>query len=193
MADPKEETKKREEEARTRAEDEKKRQEERDKKNRDDMQAREKHAQSQDKSRGDRASGSLAYTPAPKGPPLPTSDPRGDTFLTHDEVSDLAGDVRPGEIAWIKLDEEGTPTGVATTEIPKTATESFARVVGAPSGKYDELVTPSGAPITRFMNPEAGMWDEGMLLRNPPPEETEESKKWKSPVGAPVINQPVAT
>jgi hypothetical protein len=193
MADPKEEAKKREEEARKRAEDERKKHEERDKKNRDDMQAREKHVSDQQSKRGSRPGGSLAYSPAPKGEPLPTVDPRGDTFLTHDEISDLAGELRPGEIGWLKLDEEGTPVGAATNEIPKTATESFARVVGAPSGKYDEIVTPSGAPVTRFMNPEAGMWDEGMLLRNPPPEETEEQKKWKSPAGAPVVNQPVTT
>ena len=188
MAEDPNSAKAREAAEKKRAEEEAKRKAEQDKKRQDDANARDKQARA-----GSRPGGSLAYTPAPRGEPLPTVDPRGDTFLTADEISSLAGEIRPGEIGWLKLDEEGTPTGAATTEIPRVDQESYARVVGAPRGKYDEIVTPSGAPVTRFMNPEAGMWDEGMLLRNPIPEQTEEQKKWKSPAGAPVVNQPVTT
>jgi len=125
---------------------------------------------------------------------IPLTDPRGDRFLTRDEIKELAGDTLPGEVGWLKLDENGTPVEPVTKDNPFQVAEEpekFARVIGAPQHQYDEIVTPSGAPVTKFMNPDPALWDEGMLARNPIPEETEQQKKFKAPLGAPVVNQPV--
>jgi len=125
----------------------------------------------------------------------PFADPRGDRFLTHDEIKNLAGDIGVGEIGWIKLDEEGKPIEPARMEYPfetGKGEETFARVVGAPTHKYDEIVTPSGAPVTRFMNPDPMMWDEGMLARNPIPEENKPKREDRLAAGGGVVNQPVS-
>jgi hypothetical protein len=126
---------------------------------------------------------------------VPLVDPRGDRFFTSDEIKSMAGDIQPGEFGWLKLDENGTPVGSVDRESPflaGEATETYARVIGASTHKYDEIVTPSGAPVTKFMNPDPVLWDEGMLARNPIPEETERSKQFRAPPGAPVVNQPVS-
>jgi hypothetical protein len=131
------------------------------------------------------------YSSAQNQPPM--ADPRGDRFLTRDEIKNLAGDINVGEIGWIKLDEEGKPVEPAKMDSPFLEGKSdgtFARVVGAPTHKYDEIVTPSGAPVTRFMNPDPVLWDEGMLARNPIPEENK-PKRGDRAIGG-VVNQPVS-
>jgi len=95
----------------------------------------------------------------PTAEQLPVEEP-----LTIEEINALAGDLKPGEIGWVKLDEEGTPTGAATKELP-TDGGTYARVVGARSGPSDEVLTPSGAPITRHMNPDPQTIDQGMMDR----------------------------
>jgi hypothetical protein len=135
---------------------------------------------------------SLAYSPGARtGERVPLGDVRGDTFLSDDEISSLAGDIQAGEVGFVKLDEEGTPTGAVLREMPLDPDGSYARVIGSPQRKYDEIVTPSGAPVTRFMNPEPTLWDAGMLARNPITPEMLENK-YNTPLGAPVVNQPVA-
>ena len=120
-------------------------------------------------------------------------DSRGpDRSFKHDEIKVMVGDVQRGELAHIRLDEKGTPTGSAFKEIPKPD-EVTAPVYGTPQVIFDELVTPTGAPITKYMNPELSMWDAGMLARNPPPEGGRPGDKPKGPVGGGVINQPVQT
>ena len=116
---------------------------------------------------------------------IPLDDPRGDTFLTHDEIKNLAGDIGPGELAHLALDEEGNPTGRACRGIPDPDSVT-ATVIGTPTVKLDEIVTPSGAPVTKFMNPDPKIWDEGMLARNPRP-----TDKVQGPIGGGVVNQPV--
>jgi len=139
------------------------------------------------------ASKPLAYSPGVKAEQQ-IGDPRGDTFLTPDEIKSLAGDLLPGEIGWVKLDDQGTPTGAATKEIPPVDGEPVARVIGSPTHKYDEIVTPSGAPVTKFMNPDPVLWDAGMLARNPVNEaeqkKADEVTGGKRVTGAPVINKP---
>jgi hypothetical protein len=129
------------------------------------------------------ASGKNAYIP-----PIPVED----RTFTKDEIKNLAGELQPGEVGWVELDEEGTPTGPARKEPPPPGTPT-AKVVGTLTTKMDEITTPTGAPITKHMNPDPELWDAGMLARNPPPEETEEQKKSREnlPLGAPVVNQPV--
>lgn len=122
-------------------------------------------------------------------------DPRGDTFLTHDEIHSLAGDIGPGELGILKLDEEGKPTGTvlrdkAIFEARSKPEEPYATVIGTPTVKFDEIVTPSGAPISKFMNPDPALWDAGMIARNPIPPPSEDSHP--GPIGGGVVNQPVA-
>ena len=111
--------------------------------------------------------------------------------FTHDEIKGLAGDIVAGELAHLELDEEGRPNGVAFREIPDPD-DVTALVRGTPLVQFDELVTPSGAPITKYMNPEPKLWDAGMLARNPPPEGSRPGDTPKGPVGGGVQNQPVA-
>ena len=118
----------------------------------------------------------------------PLADPRGDTFLTHDEIKSLAGDIERGELAHLKLDEEGKPTGTVFREIP-SPDDVTTTVIGTPTVKFDEIVTPSGAPISKYMNPDPVLWDAGMLARNPLPPEDKDSPR--GPIGGGVINQPV--
>jgi hypothetical protein len=101
-------------------------------------------------------------------------DPRGDTSFSNEEVNAMAGDIAPGELGWLKLDEDGTPSGtVIRRPSHPGGDEVVAPVVGTPTRKYDEITTPSGAPITRFMNPDTALWDAGMLARNPVDKETQ--------------------
>jgi hypothetical protein len=96
----------------------------------------------------------------------------------------------PGEIAHLKLDDHGKPTGKAFREIPQKG-DVTAPVMAPASVIPDELVTPTGAPITKHMNPEPKMWDDGMLARNPPPEGGRPGDKPKGPIGGGVVNTPV--
>jgi hypothetical protein len=166
---------------------------ERTKRQHEEEVARQKRLKEQDKShKAGPKTGSLAYSPGARtGERVPAGDVRGDTFLSDDEISSLAGDIQAGEVGFVKLDEEGTPTGEVLREMPLDPDGSYARVIGSPQRKYDEIVTPSGAPVTRFMNPEPTLWDAGMLARNPITPEMLENK-YKTPLGAPVVNQPVA-
>ena len=181
------------------AEQEKKAREEQAKKQQEEQKRQQEQQRNQQgRSAGSKPAGSVvspgaASTYSSAQAPL-SVDPRGDRFLTADEIKNLAGDIQAGEVGWIRLDEEGSPVEPATAEYPfdegATNDQTFARVVGAPMRKYDEIVTPSGAPVTRFMNPEPVLWDAGMLARNPIPEENKPKREDKFPVGAPVINQP---
>lgn len=197
--DPSADTKKREEEARKRAEEQRQQQEQL-RKEREKQQQDQQRQQKDQQARGRDAAGSVVspgaastYSSAANQQPL--ADPRGDRFLTRDEIKNLAGDIGVGEVGWLKLDEEGQPVEPARMEYPfetGKAEETFARVVGAPTHKYDEIVTPSGAPVTRFMNPDPIMWDEGMLARNPIPEENKPKREGRLAAGGGVVNQPVS-
>jgi len=183
------------------AEQEKKAREEQAKKQQEEQKRQEQQRNQQGRSAGGKPAGSVVspgaastYSSGANQPPF--ADPRGDRFLTADEIKELAGDIQVGEVGWIKLDDEGKPVEAATAEYPfdegATNDQTFARVVGAPTHKYDEIVTPSGAPVTRFMNPDPVLWDAGMLARNPIPEENKPKREDRFPVGAPVVNQPVS-
>jgi hypothetical protein len=126
------------------------------------------------------------YSPKPVSIP-PEEIP--EMSMTLDEVKGLLGDIQRGEVAHIKLSPEGEPTGAAFRDLPK-ADDITAPVYGTPAVQFDELVTPSGAPITKHMNPELNIWDAGMLARNPIPEPTERQKKFRQ-AGGGVVNQPV--
>jgi hypothetical protein len=118
--------------------------------------------------------------------------PAEERSFTHDEIHGLAGEIGRGELGHISLDENGTPSGSAFREIP-SPDDIYADVYGNPAVVFDDIVTPSGAPITKYMNPAVALWDAGMLARNPPAEGSRPGDTPKGRVGAPVINQPVTT
>lgn len=176
--------------------EEKKRHEEQAHKEREAEQKRREQAQHQQKAATSQRTGSGGATVpgamstfSGQAVPAQPIDPREYAF-DFDEVKGLVGDIQRGELAHIELDEEGTPTGAAFRDIPD-GDQVTAPVYGTPMVQFDELVTPSGAPITRHMNPEPKLWDAGMLARNPPPERDERHDKFRTQGGG-VINQPVA-
>jgi hypothetical protein len=65
---------------------------------------------------------------------------------------EMSGQLGHGEKGWVRLDEEGKPTGPATIDPPEVGTVA-APVVGYFPEQADHLVTPSGAPITPNMQP----------------------------------------
>jgi hypothetical protein len=124
----------------------------------------------------------------------PLVDPRGDTFLKHDEIHALAGDIGPGELGLLKLDEEGHPQGTVIKgnrvfEARHNSDDFYTTVISPVVPKLDDIVTPSGAPITKFMNPDPVLWDAGMLARNPPPPPPKEGEP--TVYGGGVVNTPV--
>ena len=121
-------------------------------------------------------------------------DPRGPTFLKHDEIHSLAGDIEPGELGLLKLDEEGQPQGTVIKghkvfEARTNKDEFFTTVIAPVAPRLDDIVTPSGAPVTKFMNPDPVLWDAGMIARNPPPPPPKEGEP--TVIGGGVVNQPV--
>jgi len=86
-------------------------------------------------------------------PPVTAEQQPVEEPFTVAEIHAIAGDLGVGEVGWVKLDENGTPTGAAVKEMPKDG-GSYARVVGAKAASAEEALTPSGAPITKHMNPD---------------------------------------
>jgi hypothetical protein len=93
--------------------------------------------------------------------------------FSREEIRSLAGDLGNYELGYLELDEQGTPTGAATSGTPPVDTPA-APVVGHAPLQFDEVVTPSGAPVTKHMNPSTELWDSGMLARNPLPDRREQ-------------------
>jgi hypothetical protein len=174
------------------AEEAKKREAEKAKHDAEQKKQQHEQAAKQTSSRGGAVVGGAMTTyDSATGVALDSRGPAEERSFTHDEIHGLAGDVGRGELGHISLDEHGTPTGSAFREIPGPD-DIYADVYGNPAVVFDDIVTPSGAPITKYMNPAVALWDAGMLARNPPPEGSRPGDTPKGPVGAPVINQPVA-
>jgi hypothetical protein len=116
-------------------------------------------------------------TPSPNSPQAPKA--HEEHPYTPEETKQFVGDLKPGEVGYIKLGEDGKPTGAATKTAPEGA---YATVVVPHRPVPEEITTPTGAPLTHNMNPSPHMWDEGMLSRNPihgstqAPKEAEQAK-----------------
>ncbi len=151
---------------------------------------REKQQAQQNQPRESKTQAGMATTYSRGQEDPPKIDWAKENAYSRDEIKGFVGDVFPGELAHIRLDEEGTPTGAAFKEIP-APDDITAPVYAAPQVTPDDLVTPAGAPITRHMNPDVAMWDAGMLARNPPPEGGRPGDKPKGPIGGGVRNTPV--
>jgi hypothetical protein len=92
--------------------------------------------------------------------------------FTREEIKGLAGDLKHGEVGVVELDDQGTPkTARRLEDVAHEPGKPVANVIGVEPYKYDEVVTPSGAPLTKHMNPNPELWDAGMLARNPPPKD----------------------
>lgn len=102
------------------------------------------------------------------------------SVLTPEEAKAHKGDLKPGEMGWVKLDDEGKPTGAAVKELPKEG-GAFARVMVPATKPADELLTPTGAPIMKHMNPEPLFHDPALLLRNPLPDSDGDKKAKPAP------------
>ena len=179
--------KEQEEQTKSRQEHEKKRQEA-EKKNQEQQQKNQETLKNQRSAGG--STGKVSTYSATTGGVV-AGDPRGeDRRPSREEIEKIGGDLFPGELAWVKLDEEGTPQGPAIREIPKRD-EVVARVFASPRAAWEDVVTPSGAPITKYMNPDPQMWDAGMLERNPIPDDGGKTRDKRIPAGGGVINQPV--
>jgi len=160
------------------------------KKNQEELKKQSQQTQNQRSAGG--STGKVSTYSAQTGGVV-AGDPRGeDRGLTHDEIKSIAGDLLPGELAFVKLNEEGTPEGAAIRDIPKRE-EVVARVYASPKAVLDDVVTPSGAPLTKYMNPDPQLWDAGMLERNPIPDDGGRTRDKRIPAGGGVINQPVTT
>jgi hypothetical protein len=72
--------------------------------------------------------------------------------LTDDELEDLVGDLEPGEDGFLPLDPKGRIIGPAQKGQP-AADQLGAPVHAVVQRTPLTLTTPSGAPITTFMNP----------------------------------------
>jgi|KBSSwiStaDraftv2_1062776.scaffolds.fasta_scaffold46447_8 Membrane protein involved in colicin uptake len=184
-----EQTRKDNEERAKKQQEEQRKQQEEQKKREEETKRQQQPGQQQSKPKG--STGKVSTYSATQGEALPTQDPRGDRMFKPEEIKEFAGDLMPGELGWVDLSEEGTPEGPAKRDIPDQD-EVVARVYVSPKAAWDDVVTPSGAPITRFMNPEPSLWDEGMRLRNPvPKEDRQKGQQYRQPAGGGVINQPV--
>ena len=167
-----------------------KEQEEAEKKRQEQAKKQQEDAKKQQQTRS--ATGKVSTYSATTGG-MPMADPRGeDRRPSREEIEKIGGDLFPGELAWVKLDEEGTPQGPAIRDIPERD-EVVARVFASPRAAWEDVVTPSGAPITKYMNPDPQMWDAGMLERNPIPDDGGRTRDKRIPAGGGVINQPVTT
>ena len=108
------------------------------------------------------------------GHPLPKT-------FDADEVKKHKGELKPGDLGWLKLDDKGNPVGSATKEPPDEG--PAARVYVPAAVNPPEMTTPSGAPITENMNPSLPQphSDEGMKQRNPIDGHTEPPKEVTAP------------
>src|SRR4051794_23595169 len=120
MADDK---KSQEDAAKKHAEEQKKRDEAERQKNQQPPQTQ----QSKSHSGGGTVGGAMT-TYGAKKPHLPDPEP---VALDHDEIKSLAGDIHRGELAHIRLNEHGDPTGQAFRDIPE-ADDVTAAVYGTP-------------------------------------------------------------
>src|SRR5262245_48367680 len=67
--------------------------------------------------------------------------------ISVEEANSMKGELKHGELGWVSLDEEGNPSGPATKEMP--AEGPAARVMAHSPPSSAEMVTPTGAPITK--------------------------------------------
>jgi hypothetical protein len=82
----------------------------------------------------------------------------GARILPDDELKSLRGELEPGEAGFMPLDLDGTPRGASLREKP--ADDQLVAPVYVPAlHPSEELVTPTGAPITSIMNPDHSFVD----------------------------------
>jgi hypothetical protein len=88
----------------------------------------------------------------------------GQKIVPESELRSLRGELEPGETGYVHLSEDGKPTGGARRERPNDD-EVVAPVYAPVPHPSDELVTPTGAPITTRMNPDHSFRDPALAAR----------------------------
>lgn len=73
--------------------------------------------------------------------------------LSYEEVEELLGDLEPGDIGWVPLDEKGFITGPAQKGNAPIGQLS-AKVYCPPDSRIPPLTTPAGALLSKKMNPD---------------------------------------
>lgn len=96
--------------------------------------------------------------------PAGTAD-TGQEIIAEGELRSLRGELKPGETGYVPLSAEGKPHGGARRERPADGEETVAPVYAPPPHPSEELVTPSGAPITTRMNPDHSFRDPALAER----------------------------
>lgn len=79
-------------------------------------------------------------------------EPQKNTPLTDEELSELVGELEPGDEGYLPLDAHGHIIGSAKKGKPPQG-EFGAAVRAIVQRQPLALATPSGAPITKMMNP----------------------------------------
>lgn len=97
--------------------------------------------------------------------------------LSVDEQKAISVDEKlgVGEVGFLPLDADGKPKG--SVKIDKTPGEPEAAVVKPVARVYDEITTPSGAPLTTNMQPNPDHYDPGLAERNPAPKRMSDKEK----------------
>lgn len=96
--------------------------------------------------------------------PAGTAD-TGQENVPEDQLRSLRGELKPGEQGYIPLDDQGKPHGSALRDRPADGEQIVAPVWAPPPHPSEELVTPSGAPITTRMNPDHSFRDPALAER----------------------------
>jgi hypothetical protein len=89
----------------------------------------------------------------------------GQELLGDDELRSLRGELKHGEAGYVPLDDQGKPTGRAMPNRPEDGEQVVAPVYVPALHPSEELVTPSGAPITSKMNPDHSFRDPALAER----------------------------
>src|SRR5262245_56783949 len=92
--------------------------------------------------------------------------------ISVEEANSMKDELEHGQLGWVALDEEGNPSGAATKEMPTEGPAARVMIHSPPQSA--EVVTPTGAPLTKNMNPSPNTtMEEAFLQRNPIPGSTQ--------------------
>ena len=98
--------------------------------------------------------------------PTGEADTHAELISVEKQQAMISEEVKVGSSGFIDLTDTGEPTGTIHAE--KTPGKPQAAVSVTGPKVYDEVTTPSGAPLTEIMNPNPDHYDPGFAQRNPP-------------------------
>lgn len=95
-------------------------------------------------------------------------NPSNQRLLTIEEQTAIAEPHEQGDLLYIKISEDGEPTGEGLLDAPTDGTPVARAMVVTPT-EAPVVTTPTGAPLTNQMNPVTDLYDPALLERNPIP------------------------